>query len=80
MRKVLALLAVTLVVFSMVAAAAPNGYIEAAPSSGDGVPDGSGFDAPSAPNGDAEPFGPAPRSGDGIPDGSGLLPPNGPNA
>jgi len=49
-----------------------------APNSGDGVPDGSGFESPPGPVGDGEPFGPAPNSGDGIPDGSGMTPPNGP--
>lgn len=44
-----------------------------APNSGDGVSDGSGFDAD--PNGSGKgsnPVGPAPNSGDGIPDGSGF--------
>jgi hypothetical protein len=56
-----------------------------APNSGDGIPDGSGFDSPNEPNGDGpgdsanEPFGPSPNSGDGIPDGSGFDSPNGPN-
>ena len=55
-----------------------------APNSGDGIPDGSGFD-PGSQN-DSDPTGsenrspgPAPNSGDGIPDGSGLESPNGPN-
>jgi hypothetical protein len=39
-----------------------------APNSGDGVPDGSGFDP--RPSGSG--MGPAPNSGDGIPDGSGF--------
>lgn len=39
-----------------------------APNSGDGVPDGSGFDSDPASPGD----GPAPNSGDGVPDGSGF--------
>ena len=46
-----------------------------APNSGDGVPDGSGFDAPNGPNGEecnGDGHGePAPNSGDGIPDGPG---------
>jgi hypothetical protein len=50
-----------------VAFAGGNGYMEHAPYSGDGIPDGSGFDGDvgSGP-------GPAPYSGDGIPDGSGF--------
>jgi len=44
-----------------------NGYMEPAPESGDGVPNGSGFDGDVG----AGP-GPAPNSGDGIPDGSGF--------
>jgi len=45
-----------------------------APNSGDGIPDGSGFDSPNGPNGEgvsAGGMGPAPNSGDGIPDGPG---------
>ena len=42
-----------------------------APESGDGDPNGSGFDHDD-PIGPAEGVGPAPNSGDGIPDGSGL--------
>ena len=47
-----------------------------APNSGDGIPDGSGFDVPNGPVGEtgsgSGPMGPAPNSGDGIPDGSGF--------
>ena len=45
-----------------------------APNSGDGIPDGSGFDGPNGPKGDSKkgPKGPAPNSGDCIPDGSGF--------
>lgn len=43
------------------------------PNSGDCIPDGSGFDSPNGPNGEAdsgECHGePAPNSGDGVPDG-----------
>jgi len=67
MRRLVALLAVAALVLGVVAAYAGPGP---APNSGDGVPDGSGFDA--APLGLGEPFGPAPNSGDGIPDGSGM--------
>jgi hypothetical protein len=48
-----------------------------APNSGDGIPDGSGFDdvgqngTGSSGSGNG-PSGPAPNSGDGIPDGSGF--------
>ena len=49
------------------ALATGNGYMEPAPESGDGFPNGSGFD------GDVGLGpGPAPNSGDGIPDGSGF--------
>lgn len=52
------------------AAAGPNGP---APNSGDGIPDGSGLDAPYGLNGQGVGvYGPAPNSGDGIPDGSGF--------
>lgn len=40
-----------------------------APNSGDGIPDGSGFDRTDLPT---KGIGPAPNSGDGIPDGSGF--------
>ena len=40
-----------------------------APNSGDGIPDGSGNDAP---YGAVDGRGPAPNAGDGIPDGSGF--------
>ena len=43
-----------------------------APNSGDGDPDGSGFDRDDWPNEDSPAKGPAPNSGDGIPDGSGF--------
>ena len=43
-----------------------------APSHGDGIPDGSGFDKDDWPNEDKPAKGPAPNSGDGIPDGSGF--------
>ncbi len=53
-------------------------YAGPAPNSGDGVPDGSGYETPPGPIGGGDPFGPAPNAGDGVPDGSGLTPPNGP--
>ena len=43
-----------------------------APNSGDGDPDGSGFDEPNWQNDDRSGIGPAPNSGDGDPDGSGF--------
>jgi hypothetical protein len=60
------------------------GHQGPAPNAGDGVPDGSGFDAPIGPYGNDStsgngPAGPAPNAGDGIPDGSGFDCPNGPN-
>ncbi|UCD09589.1 MAG: hypothetical protein JSU79_02805 [Dehalococcoidales bacterium] len=78
MKKVLFIL-VTAMVISVVlvtsigvtafAAEGPYGYgyQKPAPNSGDGNPDGSGFD--DVENGGE---GPAPNSGDGIPDGSGF--------
>jgi len=52
------------------------GPVGSAPNSGDGVPDGSGFEEPNGPVGEvgpgSGPVGPAPNSGDGIPDGSGF--------
>ena len=43
-----------------------------APNSGDGVPDGSGYERTDWPNECSPGKGPAPNSGDGIPDGSGF--------
>ena len=74
LRKIFTVLGLTLVIMVILvvtlagtALAAGNGYMEPAPESGDGIPNGSGFD------GDVG-FGPgpAPQSGDGIPDGSGF--------
>jgi len=53
-------------------AAADNDGFGPAPNSGDGDPDGSGFDLNDWPNEDSPAKGPAPNSGDGIPDGSGF--------
>ena len=74
MRKIFTVLGLTLVIIVILVVtlagtslAAGNVYMEPAPESGDGIPNGSGFD------GDVG-FGPgpAPQSGDGIPDGSGF--------
>ena len=70
MKRFLVLMAVMLLAFSIVAAAAGNGLDGPAPNMGDGDPDGSGFDRSEV--GGADSFGPAPNSGDGIPDGSGF--------
>ena len=43
-----------------------------APNSGDGISDGSGMDAPSGDDGNADSDGPAPNAGDGVSDGSGM--------
>ncbi|MEW5894580.1 MAG: hypothetical protein AB1650_02310 [Candidatus Omnitrophota bacterium] len=57
--------------------AADNGHEEPAPNSGDGIPDGSGFENPNGPgeggSGDSGKGhqSPAPNAGDGVPDGSG---------
>ncbi|HNS33073.1 MAG TPA: hypothetical protein PKN36_08895 [bacterium] len=59
------------------ATAGEKGHQTPAPNSGDGVSDGSGYEAPNGPNDmESEDQGqgydePAPNSGDGIPDGSG---------
>jgi len=54
------------------AIASGTGQDGPAPNSGDGEPDGSGFDSQTGPNGAGEETGPAPNSGDGDPDGSGF--------
>ncbi|MBT3275662.1 MAG: hypothetical protein HN368_21085 [Spirochaetales bacterium] len=66
-----------IVLLSGVALAAGSaGPMGPAPNSGDGIPDGSGFDVPNGSIGESGlgsgPIGPAPNSGDGIPDGSGF--------
>jgi nitrate reductase NapE component len=63
----LAIIAVVAFAVTSVAFADGYGYMEPAPESGDGIPNGSGFDGEV---GDG--CGPAPNSGDGIPDGSGF--------
>jgi hypothetical protein len=63
----LVVITILVVALAGTALAAGNGYMEPAPESGDGFPNGSGFD------GDVGLGpGPAPNSGDGIPDGSGF--------
>jgi hypothetical protein len=64
---IMIMVAILVIALAGTALAAGNGYMEPAPESGDGFPNGSGFD------GDVGfGFGPAPNSGDGIPDGSGF--------
>jgi len=80
MKKVLTLAVLMLLVLSTaVVALAANGYDGPSANAGDGVSDGSEFDAQPGPFGATDPFGPAPNSGDGVPDGSDLDAPNGPN-
>jgi hypothetical protein len=69
MRRLIALMVVLLLVLAGLAAYAGPGP---APNSGDGVPDGSGYETPPGPIGSGDPFGPAPNAGDGISDGSGM--------
>lgn len=78
MKKLLVIV-VVLTLFattSSVALADSAGAMGPALNSGDGISDGSGFDAPNGANGNAGsgcgPIGPAPNSGDCIPDGSGF--------
>lgn len=77
MKKVALILLSTIVILSVTCAYAscanttvyPYGP---APNSGDGVPDGSGYNRSDWPNEESPAMGPAPNSGDGIPDGSGF--------
>ena len=78
MKKIVVALLVACIIGSFgTAIAGECGHCEPAPNSGDGIPDGSGFDSPNGPNssdsGDSgQGWGePAPNSGDGIPDGPG---------
>lgn len=74
MKRLLVLVMLILSVLSIVSFAGSNGFLTAAPNSGDGVSDGSGFDVVPGSNSDGagNATGPAPNSGDGIPDGSGM--------
>jgi len=74
MRRIFKVLGLAMVITAIMVVAlagtvlaAGNGYIGPAPESGDGIPNGSGFDGDvgSGP-------GPAPNAGDCIPDGSGF--------
>ncbi|MBN1858686.1 hypothetical protein JW848_05705 [Candidatus Bipolaricaulota bacterium] len=79
MKRVIALAVLMLLVLSIaVVALAANGYVGPSSNAGDGISDGSEFDAQPGPFGDADPLGPAPNSGDGVSDGSGLDTPNSP--
>ncbi|MFC2095654.1 hypothetical protein ACFLSW_04370 [Candidatus Bipolaricaulota bacterium] len=79
MKKTLALLLVVVFVFAVGALLTVYGVQGPAPNSGDGIPDGSGFEEPPGPIGGGDTFGPNPSAGDGIPDGSELPAPNGPS-
>jgi hypothetical protein len=78
-KKIIAILTGSLVLLVIMAGNSiangnTNGYEDSSPNSGDGVPDGSGYDPPNGPNSDGSGSGhnsPAPNSGDGVPDGSG---------
>ena len=72
-RKLFVLITVVvLVLLTAGTTLAASGPVGPAPSSGDCIPDGSGFDGPNGPIGSEGGVGPAPNSGDGIPDGSGF--------
>lgn len=71
--SVLILTAILTMVTFCVYATADINCVGPAPNSGDGIPDGSGFDRDDDwPNEESPSKGPAPNSGDGIPDGSGF--------
>ena len=73
MNKIVSISLAFLVFASMVCGiVAAENSVGPAPNSGDGVPDGSGFDQPNWQNKDTSGMGPAPNSGDGVPDGSGF--------
>jgi len=73
MNKIVGVSIVLLVFATMVCGlVAAENSVGPAPNSGDGIPDGSGFDQPNWQNEDSPGMGPAPNSGDGIPDGSGF--------
>jgi hypothetical protein len=69
MKRTLIIVVFTMLIASLVCGSVVAGPQEnAAPNSGDGVPDGAGWDEDHWP---ADGKGPAPNSGDGIPDGPG---------
>ncbi|MCW4044995.1 MAG: hypothetical protein NWE94_05695 [Candidatus Bathyarchaeota archaeon] len=77
MKKMICMIAIAAMLAMTVfcATASAKNALGPAPNSGDGIPDGSGFDEPNGPNADGYgvgPVGPAPNSGDCIPDGSGF--------
>jgi len=73
MRKIVINTILVLIVASMVIGiVAAENSIGPAPSSNDGVSDGSGFDQPNYQNETNPGMGPAPNSNDGISDGSGF--------
>lgn len=75
MKKVAIILLSTILILSVTCAYASCANTDSqgpAPNSGDGIPDGSGYDRAEWPNQDSPARGPAPNSGDGIPDGSGF--------
>jgi len=65
-----------MLVVALAGTALAAGPMGPAPNSGNGIPDGSGFDGPNGTIGSlglgSGPIGPAPNSGNGIPDGSGF--------
>lgn len=75
-RKTIVILACFLVGTAVITGSVIADGMGPAPNSGDCIPDGSGFDSPNGPNGEAIAenghVGPAPNSGDGVPDGSGF--------
>ncbi len=65
--------AILLLVLASIVCGIAAASVGPAPNSGDGIPDGSGFDQPNWQNEDNPGVGPAPNAGDGIPDGSGFV-------
>lgn len=74
MNRVMMLVLLIAWSFSLLVTVGGKGNLVAAPDSGNGISDGSGFDRGpgSQSDGEGNATGPAPYSGDGIPDGSGM--------
>ncbi|MEJ2126882.1 MAG: hypothetical protein P8X84_05175 [Candidatus Bathyarchaeota archaeon] len=72
MKKLVGTTILLMVLASMICGIVAAESIGPAPSSGDGISEGSGFDQPNWQNEDNLGIGPAPNSGDGIPDSSGF--------
>ena len=71
-KSILLILLSTVLIVSLTVSIVLSDEPGPAPNSGDGIPEGSGFNRNNWPNDDSPGKGPAPNSGDCVPDGSGF--------